>query len=62
MRVVLSALTSSLRIRAADPASGRIVRRAITHSPAKGARVIVERIPSPGEPAPILAGPTAVAA
>ena len=62
MRVVLSALTSSLRIRAADPAPERIVRRAITHSPAKGARVIVERIPSPDGPAPIIAGPTAVAA
>jgi cytochrome P450 len=51
MRVVLSALTSSLRIRAAEPASERIVRRAITHSPGKGARVVVERIPGAGAPA-----------
>ena len=44
MRVVLAALVSSLRIRASDPSSERVVRRAITHSPAKGARVIVERV------------------
>lgn len=52
MRVVLSTLVSTLRIKAAEPASERVVRRAITHSPGKGARVIIERIPGATQAVP----------
>lgn len=61
MQVVLSTMTSALRMRAAEPGSERVVRRAITHSPAKGARVIVERVRGATRGAPDLAPAPAVA-
>ena len=47
MRVVLRELVSRLELRASNPQSERITRRAITLVPERGGEVVVERVRQP---------------
>ncbi len=61
MKVVLAAIARRVSLSAADPAPERIVRRAITLTPSRGAELVAQPLPEPDEAPSALADVPAAA-